>query len=295
VKRIAIITLIFGAVLVVGWKQSATHKAVCSSTEELKRQLDDTAGQAGAALRNLAALRKQFESAGAALDSARAQVARLARDMAAPVTHPQWTQPPESLPGWNQESPFVWIDKEMLPRFPVTPFSDAGTLLPGIASVLAIEPERVNELNQSLSLLLSEFRTQEAAHAHPSDEHLPGIANADGDKLTLVVDPIPEVSERLRAQFETTLHEQLGPQRADLLLRTGRGWMQDQFGWSDPDSEPPPPRTFSVVRHPDGSYNISIKSGNGWMSVGGPNSFRDLIPEHLRHLFAELEQPVTSP
>ena len=42
---------------------------------------------------------------------------------------------------------------------------------------------------------------------------------------------------------------------------------------------------YSVLRHPDDTYALTIKNGGSWMSVDGGNSFIDYIPIHLRAWF----------
>jgi len=294
-NRLFILTLVLGLAVLTGFWQTRQLRAQRLAAEDLSQQLNAARRQTEEVQAQLNTLRQELEAQRRSRDDAGARVAALSRELGPFDTAPRWLTPPAVLPEWNADSPYVWIKKDLLPRFPVQPFGKNGALAPQVAQVLAVDPDRVTALNQTLRHLVAEFRTQEAAHARPTEEHLPGIADKEGDKLTIVVEPIPETGLRLRGQFEAAVQEQLGSQRAELLLNTARGWVQEQFGWVAPDAEPPEPRTFSVIRHPNGTYNISVKSGNGWMSVGGPNTLDEYIPAHLRHLFAELEARAATP
>ncbi|MGZ5505920.1 MAG: hypothetical protein ACXWKH_06040 [Limisphaerales bacterium] len=199
----------------------------------------------------------------------------------------RWATPPASLPNWNNESPYVWLRKEILPKLPVQAFTENGALNGDVASVLTLDQKQTAALNTTLTNLLAEYHSLEAAKAEKTDEHLPGIAGEKGDKLTIRVQPQPEDGKRIMQQFETALRNELGPQRADLLLQTSESWLDQQFNQSGAE-----PKTISLIRHPDGSYNLSIKSGGSWFSTGGPwRIIKNQIPVHLRDLFNEMTQP----
>lgn len=300
-NRFAIVIIVGGLALLIGAGQSRRLHEQRHAVTRLAAQVDVTRQQADEARQRLEALREEVEAERRHRDATVAQVAALGRDLAAAeaVTgaDPRWLFPPPELPDWNPESPYVWLPKGLLPRLPVQPLGKDGALTPQMAEMLAVEPGRLAVLNRTLRRLVAEFRTQEAAHARITEEHLPGIASAEGEKRTIVVEPLPELSADLRGQFEAALQRELGPQRAALLQETAAGWMQDQLGWTDntPGAPPPQPRTFSAARRPDGSFQIAIQSGRGWMSISGPNTLGDNIPPHLRHLFAELEREPEAP
>jgi hypothetical protein len=264
---------------------------------ELAEQAEAARAQAEQIRAGHTALKQELASQHAAHADTVARAGALARELGLNDPDALWSSPPVQLPDWNPDSPYVWLPKELLRRFPVQPFAPNGSLNPAVAGVLTLEPETIRKLNQALSRQLAEYRAQEAARATPVEEHLPNIAAKDGDKFTLRVDPQPELSAQHRRQFENTLRETLGPQRADIVLQTAQSWLTEQFGWSE-DSEgrsAPEPKIFSVARHPDGHYDIAIKTGGSWMSVGGPNSLTDYIPEHLRHFFLGQEDQAKAP
>ncbi|MFO1458627.1 MAG: hypothetical protein U1G08_04400 [Verrucomicrobiota bacterium] len=199
----------------------------------------------------------------------------------------RWAAPPEQLPDWNPGSPYVWISKSVLPSFPIEPFSEGGALMSGLGSVLAVDSDRESVLNATLSRLVTAAHERESEGVMLSNEHLSGIGDRPGDKLTVVVPSHTDEGARMRAEAEQTLRQSLGAARADLLLHWGQRWLEKQFG--NPAAEP---SVYSVLRHPDDTYALTIKNGGSWMSVDGGNSFIDYIPIHLRAWFTPL-QPST--
>lgn len=244
----------------------------------------------------LTAARQQLEGLKASLatqqnsrQDAAAQAAHLLRQATPTDPGDRWTAPPEHLPAWLPDSPYVWLRKDILPSFPIQPFERNGALNPGAGSILVATPEQVSSLNRKLTGLIRAYQDFEVARAEPTDEHPPGIRGAKGEKLTIRVPPLPEEAARLKQEFEATLRTGLGEQRADLLLRAAGNWLDSQFS-----TDGTLPKTYSVVRHPDGSFNISTSTGGSSMSVGGPRSFEDYIPAHLQPLFAALKVDAAS-
>lgn len=296
-NRTVILVAILLVAGVIGVRHAGQIREVRKSTEDLSLQLEQTRIQTEAARAALRALEHELDVQRSERDAVSSRSTEVAQEIALMESSDRWSSPPETLPWWDAESPYIWIEKEKLLMFPLRPFAANGQLDSSVAEVLVMSSEELKTLNHTLSHIVADYRTQEAAHTVRTDEHLAGISGADGDKVTIVVKPIPEVSARLRDQFEGTLWDQLGDQRASLVLRASEGWMQEQLGWVNYESEAPTPepRTFSAVRWPDGSYNLSVRSGHTWMSVGGPMSLNHYIPEHLRHFFAEIEGPREEP
>jgi hypothetical protein len=294
-------TVLFVAILLVAGVITVRHarqiREVRKSSEELSQQLNQTRIQTDAARAALRALQHELDVQRSERDAVSSRSAEVAQEIALMESSDRWSAPPETLPSWETESPYIWIEKKKLPMFPLRPFAANGQLDSRVAEVLVMSSEQAKTMNHALSQIVAEYRTQEAAHTVPTDEHLPGIDGAEGDKVTIVVEPMPDVSARLREQFEGTLWDQLGAQRASLVLEASEGWMQEQLGWVSHESEAaaPEPRTFSVVRWPNGTYNVAVRSGHTWMSVGGVSSLTHQIPAHLRHFFAEIETPREEP
>jgi len=196
----------------------------------------------------------------------------------------RWAEPPAVWPDWNPASPYVWIRKETIPHLPVEPFGSEGTLRPEVASVLGVNEAQQDALNRTLSRLMTEYHSIEASQAERTDKHLDGIVG-DGPKVTVQIQPSAD-SQRFKDQFQAALTESLGEQRSQLLSQTAEFWMNSEFGIGAE------PKTISVIRHPDGSYNISVRSGSNWMSVGGPSTLESYVPAHLMPLFSDvLPQP----
>lgn len=197
----------------------------------------------------------------------------------------QWNEPPSNLPDWNPTSPYVWIQKSLLPEIPVQPFEGTGLLLPGLGPILALDPQRERVLNETLSRLVADARALEAASALLSSEHLSGIADQPGEKLTLQVPGQSDAARHLRSQVESALRTELGDARSELVLHWGKSWLDEQFERSAAS-------TYSVVRHPDATYGIRIDTGSSSsMSVGGSDAFINYIPHHLRPWFEPLQNP----
>lgn len=296
-SRLSLVLTIFAVAVLLWAVRERQFRQARRLNAELTEQVEAARAQAEQVRAGHAALKQELASQHAAHADSVARTGALARELGLNDPDALWSSPPAQLPDWNPDSPYVWLPKEMLPRFPVQPFTPEGSLNPAVAAVLTLEPEATRKLNQSLSRQLAEYRAQEAARATPVNEHLPNIAAKDGDKFTLRVDPQPELSAQHRRQFEAVLREHLGPQRADIVLQTAQGWLAEQFGWAEDwqGESVVEPKIFSVARHPDGHYDISIQSGRGSMSVGGPNSIIDYIPEHLRHFFAGQENQAKAP
>jgi hypothetical protein len=182
------------------------------------------------------------------------------------------------------ESPYVWLRKDILPSFPFRPFGGNGALDPSFGSLLVAEPEQVTALNRKLTGLIHDYQALEVARAAPTDDHPPGTGGAGGNTLTIRVPPLAEEAARLKHDFETTLRIGLGEQRAVLVLQAASDWFDSQFS-----KDGSLPKTYSVVRHPDGSFNVVVGAGGSWLSVGELDSFEEFIPAHLQSIFAALK------
>ncbi len=241
-------------------------------------------------------LEERVATAAAVLESVRrdlrAQVTRRAETLAAAAQVEQelarvdpesrWVAPPAMLPDWSAESPYVWLRKEILPILPVQVFTQSGELRADVASVLTANEEQQRALNTALPRLLAEYRSLEAANAERTDEHLTGI-EGDGPKVTVRIKPMPEEGARLKQQFETALRNELGEQRSDLVMKLSEVWLNEQSNHFGAE-----PNSISAMRHPNGTYSISIKSGGNWWTHRGVSRMEDHIPPHLLPLFSDV-------
>lgn len=217
-------------------------------------------------------------------------VSALARaEQETPKTEPEvpWLSPPETLPQWNADSPYVWYRKEIFPRLPVQVFTDKGEIRREVASVLDADQRQQTSLNVTLSRLVAEYRALEVANAERIEEHEAHISGMEGPKVTLRIKPLPEEGARMKQDFEIALRNELGEQRANLVMQLGAPWFNAQFSQFGAD-----PKIISLVQHRNGTYNISIKNGQRRMSAGGVRKLTDYIPSQLIPFFTEaLQQP----
>jgi hypothetical protein len=254
---------------------------------EAEARLNALRDRIAAASDSLESAQRELRAAIDRHDQTLAAVAKAERSLAARDPEARWTAPPASLPEWNADSPYIWLRKEMVPRLPVSPFTEDGGLRAEVGYVLVVDPVAQRNLNQQLKQLLGDYRALEIANAQPTEDHLPGIAGQPGEKLTIRVRPQPEEGARVKQQFEAALVDALGAQRAELLTKAGESWLGSEFAQFGAE-----PKIISVIRHPGGSFNISIKTGNNWMSTGGPASaIKNLIPSHFWPMFSKLFNP----
>ena len=260
---------------------SASRRTL-AETESQKLELERRIAEVAAARD---ATRQELHDQRRSLEETQAAVAKAERELARVAPEARWANPPANVPEWDNDSPYVWLDKKILATLPGSPFTDRAEIRDGVAATLALDATVKQALNEKLSSLVKEYHALEVAHAERIDEPLPGIAN-DGPQVTVRVQPFPEEAERLKQQFKETLRQVLGQQRAGLVIEGAAGWLDLQFAASDSE-----PQTISVVRHPDGTYNLSTQTGNSWFSTGGFSELSDHVQEYLLPLFTEgLEQ-----
>lgn len=290
IRKLTIILLIFTVGLTV-WVIRERHlhsvKQDLASLISLKQQTDEhmiaTAQELQTLRERIAAEKSRNASAQVAVAAAQGKLAKV--DPSA-----RWAAPPANTPDWNAESPFVWIRKEMVPKFAVPVFAKSGALQPDVAAVFAVDTSALRSLNSQLNQIVTEYHALEAASAKPIAEHLAG-SPPDGTTVTIQVPPLPEDGARFKTQFEAALNAQLGPQRADILLQTAAGWIDEQFSRFGNE-----PKIISLSRLRNGGFSVSIKSGGSWFSCGVPkdypNQIQEYIPPHLLPLFRDI---LTSP
>jgi hypothetical protein len=259
-----------------------------SSIEEKIR-----ASEARTAARNqsIEQLRTEIASSRRAAESERSArnraVALLSAERAAHTvgaSDPAWAEPPANWPEWEGESPFVWIPKDVLKQLPIVPFEPNGALNPGVASILAFTPEQTRQMNAELGRTVQAYEQMEVQHARASTNHLFGIRDGPGERVTIVLEPDEQASSRLQNQFEEILRSRSqSRQQYDILHELSRSWVNDHLR---PDS--PEPITFSAVRHPDGAYGVAIKRGYSWSSMSGVSRLDMYLPAHLMPFFAKL-------
>jgi hypothetical protein len=288
-QRISIMLAMILVAALLALQKQARITSAKNALSAMESELGMLKSQRAALETAIASRQSQVQAQTGARNIAQSALATEQRKLAKADPNNFWAEPPVQLPDWNQDSPFVWLSKEMLSRLPVTPFSASGELDPQLASVLTLtEPQRI-QLNAKLLTLLEEYRGLEAAHVEFSTNHPSGIKHFPGEKLTIIVPPLQEDGERLKNEFIGSIKAHLGEQRSELILRQARGWLGEHF-----NHEATRPKMISAVRHANGTFNISIQTGGSSMSVGDQVDFDTYIPSHLRPFFLSWQKPTNA-
>jgi hypothetical protein len=256
------------------------RKAIVEAREQLRALREQTTAVENA----LDSAQQEFATQEADCIRAVIELAKAEKEFAKVDPDSRWSEPPATLPDWKPDSPYVWLSKEMISQLSLSSFNDSGGLDPEYAAILAIDPKTQTSLNAELRKLVADFRQLQAAKAERTEDHLAGIADQEGEKLTIRVQPLPEEGARFKAQFEAALMNAMGEQRAKLVMKTGEHWIDEEFSQYGTE-----PKIISVLRRPNDTYNLSIKSGGNWFNTGGIQFYllREQIPANVRHLFQE--------
>jgi hypothetical protein len=272
------------------WQLNRTRRAV----SDINAQSASLEQQIAAIASDLESVQHELTAEKLRRNQALAEVATASSSLAKVNPESRWATPPANLPEWNPDSPFIWLRKEVLPEFPVSPFLASGELRPEVSYVLTVSPAQQRTLNAALSQCLRRYREIETSKVERLEEHLPGIADRPGAKATIRVPPLPDEGARAKEEFAAALTGSLGEQRAELLLKLGDSWLDEQLSQSGKE-----PKTISVLRRPDGSGNVSIKAGGSWMSVGldkgHPEMLWEYVPKHLASFFTEVLSETGNP
>ena len=236
-------------------------------------------------------LREQKVSRDAMLSS----VAEVEDEMSKVSPESLFLTPPAQLPDWNTNSPYVWARKDIISKLREgAPFNGDGSVDQSAAPILGIRVEELTAMNDKLTRLMAEYRKLESATAERTDAHLHPIAEEDR-AITVEMKPFPEEGLRLKEAFEAALLETMGEQRARLILTIDDGRIDNEFGQDtevvDGKSRPVK-RKISLVRHPNGNFDVTVKTANNWLSTTipkeNPEGLQQYIPSNLNPFFAEL-------
>lgn len=194
------------------------------------------------------------------------------------VSNERWALPPTSAPMWDQQSPYVWMNKEVLEHLSTRPFTFSGELRVEIANVLAMTEGQRHALNRIIPRLFAEFRALEVAAAARSQS--PPKTDGDSPKITVRIKPLPVEGAHFRQQLEASLQTELGEQRKNLLLSFANVWLRGEF--NDFGSKE---RVISA-RHSNGVFDISAGSS----SMSGMRTLDGHVPAHLLPFFENLNE-----
>jgi len=282
-RKTTLIVLILLAALTVWIPRQRKLAQARLAVAEADAQLIKLSERIEAATAALESVRREWRAQRANRAETQAAVAKAEQELEGVDTESRWVAPPSALPDWEAESPYVWLRKETLPGLEVSAFTDNGELRGEIATVLTATESQRRALNVALPRLLAEYRALEMANAERIDEPLPAMGD-DGAKVTVRINPMAEEGARLKQEFKAALRSELGEQRAELLMQLSAVWLDSQFNRFGAE-----PRTISVTRHPNGTYDISSRSANGSSFVGStPKIYDEYIPAHLLPLFNDV-------
>ncbi len=284
-RKRSLVLLIFSAALILWMVRESEINEARRYIQKNQAELVKLTNYVLSAEENLESLRAELRDAKRRRDESLVAVHDARQQLFKDSPESRWVTPPNDLPAWIEESPYIWLRKDRLDVLSVQPFNNDGTLRGEMLTVLVTTPEQNAALANRLPALLNEYRVMEASKARYLDKPLSGIEN--GTIKTVSLEPIPEEGATIKKRFEAALRETVGSQRADLILRLSEPWLDEQFGQTGAA------RTISVVRHPDGEYNLSIKGKNNWFSCGVPKrfaglQFKDHIPPHVLPMFADI-------
>ncbi|MDX1953154.1 MAG: hypothetical protein SFY81_13315 [Verrucomicrobiota bacterium] len=268
------------------WMILHQYSRVTRSRAELKKMTAEISAleSEGSRLRvEINSLQEELRRESIAAEFARAAESNAKVEFVAMSSESQWAEPPEALPEWNPASPFVWVSKGILAQIPMEPFSKNGELNRGVAEVLGINSETRRELDQFMAAELERFRNLELTNVFLSTNHLPGVNEIEGRKMTIELRPPVEAGAQFSERLTALMASKLGPQRAGILMEQGKQWFAKSVSTFEP-------KVISVGWHPNKGYRFAIKGAGTWKSFGGLSGLQGHLPDHLLPFFADLAE-----
>jgi hypothetical protein len=288
--RLVIILISLVLASIIALRNQSGISAKRAQIAQCQAKLEALKAESATLREELAAIQVRLQKESAARNATVTSLAAEVRKRSEVDPESLWANPPSALPDWDNESPYVWLSKEILPSLPIVAFSKDGELDPTVAAMLTLSPSETRELNHKLRTTLEKYRALESAGAEISTNHLPGIQSFPGEKLTIVVNPLPDEGDRLKEEFSSAIKSHLGEQRSGLALHLARYWLSEQFSHQGAE-----PKTISAVRHGDGRFNLSIQTAGSSMSTGGHLNFEDYVPAHLLPYFTAFQEADKAP
>lgn len=249
-----------------------------SSTVEIRQEI-------ASAQAELESLRQKFASEEVGRDKWLAL--EIHAENLATKAHPesQWATPPEGEPTWDPGSPYIWLHKENLGglQFKSMAFTASGEVTDRMAAVLALDENQRTELNEKLRTLLESFQSSAAVNVRPVADLPPEIASLPGAKMGIDVDNLLETNLRFQELYLATLEASLGEQCAALISGVAKDRLALRFQLTAGA-----PATIAVIRNPNRSFNITVRSGGNSTQTTGIPSLTSYLPPYLLPLFASL-------
>lgn len=258
------------------------------------------------ALAEQAALQARFAAAQRAIESARSDLTeqrsrrdgqladadRLRKELANATPESQWAEPPPDWPRWESASPYVWLRKEMLTKLPLARFNKDGGLSEDAAKVLDLNSNRLGPLNASLREIVAAFGANQLARIE-KENGPPDAPNGDRT-LTIKVPPLSQDGAGFEQQFETALQNELGAERAELLIKANQSWIESQFSQGGASTSA---CSYSLTLHTNGLFDLNSADGHGSSSFAGAvnqSAVQKSVPPYLIPSFGDLLQSPAS-
>lgn len=187
-----------------------------------------------------------------------------------PAAVDTWAKPPDSLPEWNLNSPYIWLSKDSLTKLPIPALGSRGSIDGSMAELFGIPPELAKDLNAATAEV---FRRLESLESELATATTP---SEKPNSLQLQIQIPTAAMSELKSSFEEAFHRFLGPQRAEIILGLGRSWSDEVFSLE---------KSFTVTLLPGDTYEIASSGGGIYRSFGGTSSLDGLLPSHLTARF----------
>lgn len=287
--NIGIILGVFLLAGLLGWRQQQRLQETRQALAALLVRQGEFSTRLTAATARLEDLRQDWRQSQNARQTVRQDVVQVEKALAQVDPEIAWVSPPETLPAWEEASPYVWLRKDKIPLLPVTIFSADGELDMHLAQLIDLSAAQKQTLAKALPEIMAAYRAREMEMAEKTDNHPPGWSKEE-EAVTVELKISPEESQQYRETFENKVRETVGEKRAELVLATGQGWLDKEFV-----SKASQGKFYSLQRRKNGSYNVTIRTGTSWMSTsvnkGSETTLAYYFPKRLLPLFSSLIPP----
>lgn len=275
-RKSIVVCLILSAALIAGIPEQQKLNALTRALTQSRAQKVELDGRVVVATETVARAKEKLREQQASRDKMLLAMGKAERELAKVDPETLWVFPPPTLPNWNPDCPYIWLRKELLAELPVEAFTSSGEVRSDVATVLVIDAASQQQLKTNLSRLVADYRALELASIERVEKPLSDVGT-DGTVVTIRINPLPEQSANLKAQFASALSDAVGQQRADMLMPKADSWLYSQFRSARKE-----PETISVLRRANGMFNLVSKSGYGSCNYGGDfNAITHNIPPHL--------------
>jgi hypothetical protein len=275
--------LLLAAISILSWlpARQARNRQLQAAVAALRSARGDCQSRITQNTAELASVTEQLRQLRAQSKESLSRAGKLKQELLAAGPENMWATPPASPLEWDPDSPYIWLRKDSLSDLPITCFAANGELLPQVATVLCVEPATQQAINTQLRELLTQYHALEVANAEPWSDHLPGESAGD-KKVSIRIKPLEDQGSGLKQQFANLLRNDLGEQRANLILQS-----TDWFDSRD-NGLASEPKIYTAARTTDGRYRVTVKSASSWFSTSGFKNLGDYVPAHLLPMFSEL-------